>query len=257
MMRLTKSFLPAILIVLTACGEDSASNGESIAKAFSDAVIEGVGGEQTAAQCGQGGTSCPDGFECASFSGDREMCVLLGKPAVVLLKDATPGGGCLAQSDTDHSDTDHFPGISVGSIEILAMDRSTLIGRGKLVWSKVGFEAAENRGQAPDGSEFTGDICTDAYNLGCDGLAVFEIVNESGAVQNLREGQNLIVQARGKESCGEEFADGIEAALCSDPVAAGSGDLSSCTWDITMSLLNKDQYGPDRFGGTISRFAPL
>jgi len=60
----------------------------------------------------------------------------------------------------------------------------------------------------------------------------------------------------GEESCGEEFADGIAAMLCSDPAAAGSGDLSSCTWDITMSPLNKDQYGPDRFGGTISKFTP-
>jgi hypothetical protein len=250
-MRLIKCFLPALLIVLTACGDDPASNSDSIAKVFSDAVIEGAGGDATAAQCGQGGSSCPDGFECASYSGGREMCVLIAKPAVVLLKDATRGGGCLM-----HSDKDPFPGISVGSIEILAMDRTTVIGRGKMVWDKVGYEAASDRGQPADGTEFSGNICTDSYNLGCDGMVIFEIVDESGAVQNLREGQSLIVQARGKDSCGEEFADGIEAAVCSDPAAAVSGDLSSCTWDIPMTPLNKDQYGPDRFGGTIATFTP-
>jgi len=136
------------------------------------------------------------------------------------------------------------------------MDSTTVIGRGKLVWDKVGYEAASNRGQPPDGTEFTGDVCSDAFNLGCDGQAVFEIVDDQGTVQSLREGQSLIVQTRGKESCSEEFADGIEAAVCSDPVAAGSGDLSSCIWDIPISSLNKDQYGIDRFGGTILNFTP-
>lgn len=155
-----------------------------------------------------------------------------------------------------HSDKDPFPGISVGSIEILAMDRTTVIGRGRMVWDEVGYEAASDRGQPPDGKEFSGDICTDSYNLGCDGMVIIEIVDESGAVQNIREGQSLIVQARGKDSCGEEFADGIEAAVCSDPAAAVSGDLSSCAWDIPISRLNKDHYGPDRFGGTITKFTP-
>jgi hypothetical protein len=250
-MRLIKCFFPAFLIVLAACGDDPASNSDSIAKVFNDAVIEGVGGDASAAQCGQGGSSCPDGFECASYSGGREMCVLIGKPAVVLLKDATRSGGCLT-----HSDKDLFPGVSVGSIVILAMDRTTVIGHGRLVWDKAGYEAASDRGQPPDGTTFTGDVCTDAYNLGCDGLAVFKIVDESGDVQNLREGQTLIVQARGKDTCGEEFADGVAAAVCSDPAAASSGDLSSCAWDIPISRLNKDHYGPDRFGGTITKFTP-
>ena len=187
-MRLIKSILPVLLILLAACGNDTASNGDSIAKIFNDAVIEGVGGDTSEAQCGQGGSFCPDGFECASYSGGREMCVLIAQPAVVLLKDATRGG-CLM-----HSDKDQFPGVSVGSVEIFAMDRTTLIGRGRMVWDKAGYEVASDRGQPPDGTEFTGDICTDAYNLGCDGLAVLEIVDENGKVQNLREGQNLIVQ---------------------------------------------------------------
>ena len=64
-------------------------------------------------------------------------------------RDATRGGGCLM-----HSDKDQFPGVSVGSVEILAMDRTALIGRGRLVWDKAGYEAAGDRGQAPDGTEF-------------------------------------------------------------------------------------------------------
>jgi hypothetical protein len=48
-MKLIKSFLPALLIVLTACGDDPASNSDSIAKVFNDAVIEGVDGDASAA----------------------------------------------------------------------------------------------------------------------------------------------------------------------------------------------------------------
>jgi hypothetical protein len=250
-MRLIKHFLPAFLIMLSACGGDQAPNSDSVAKVFNDEVIEGAGGDLSAAHCGQGGSSCPDGLECASYSGGREMCVLIAKPAVVLLKDATLGGSCLM-----HTDKDGFPGVSMGSVRLLAMDRVTVVGHGRLIWDKAGYEVASNRGEPPGGTEFTGDICTDAYNLGCDGQAIFEIVDEQGKVQNLREGQSLIVQTRGKKNCGEEFADGIEAAVCSDPVAAASGDLSSCSWDISMSPLNEDQYGIDRFGGTILIFTP-
>lgn len=69
--RLIKSFSPAFPILLAACGDDPASNSDSIAKIFNDAVIEDAVGDAVAAQCGQGGSSCPDGFECASFSGGQ------------------------------------------------------------------------------------------------------------------------------------------------------------------------------------------
>jgi hypothetical protein len=229
-MRLIKSFFTAFLILLTACGDDPASNSDSVAKTFNEALINGIGGDATAAQCGQGGSSCPDGFECASFSGDREMCVLIGKPAVVLLKDATLGGGCLM-----HSDKDRFPGVSVGSIEILAMDRTTVIGHGRMVWDKAGYEVARDRGQPADGTKFTSDICTDSYNLGCDGLAIFEIVDEKGAVQDLREGQSLLVQARGKESCGEEFADGIAAWNNLKVYSSVKSSFTGITYDNSRS----------------------
>lgn len=52
-------------------GGDPASNIDSVAKTFSEAVIKGVGGEAVATQCSQGGSSCPNGFECASYSGGQ------------------------------------------------------------------------------------------------------------------------------------------------------------------------------------------
>jgi hypothetical protein len=121
----------------------------------------------------------------------------------------------------------------------------------RLVWDKAGYEVAANRGTVPDGVQFTGDICTDAYNLGCDGMAVFDIVDESGTVLKLREGDHLVVQTRGKETCGEEFADDVEGMICLHPAAAAAGDLNSCTWPLPLDPLNKSLYGPDRFGGTL------
>jgi hypothetical protein len=80
---------------------------------------------------------------------------------------------------------------------------------------------------------------------------VFEIIDEGGAVQKLREGQMVIVHLRGQEACGEEVADEVEAAICNDPAAAASGDLSSCTFKVRMVEAPSDMYGLDRVGGTI------
>ena len=112
-------------------------------------------------------------------------------------------------------------------------------------------------GRLPMAQNFTGDICTDAYNLGCEGLAVFrDRGRQRHSAKTCVKGQSLLVQARGKDTCGEEYADGIDAAVCSDPAAARNGDLTNCTWDISMSQLNREQFGPDRFGGTITKFDP-
>ncbi|HHH44563.1 MAG TPA: hypothetical protein ENK49_10535 [Gammaproteobacteria bacterium] len=137
-----------------------------------------------------------------------------------------------------------------------ALDRSTIIGYGKLVWDKTGKETAANRGHPPDGREYSDDICANGYNLGCGGQVVLEIVGRNGEVQNLREGQSLIVQTRQKDNCGEEFSDKLTAFVCSDPAAAGQGDLSSCTWEMPLTPLGRNLYGPDRVGGTITSFRP-
>ncbi len=244
-MKALSFFLLLGVLCLSACGDEAATGPSSGAKNQDQAAQPAAAEESSDQACGQGGAACPAGLECVTFRKDQEMCVPEAIQAVVLVKDATMGGSCLMATAKDS-----LPGISIASVEVLKMDRS-LAGRGRLAWDKEGFEVAASHGPMPDGTVFTGDVCTDSYNLGCDGTAVFEIVDDSGAVLMLREGQHLVVRTRGKESCGEEFTDGVDALVCLDPGAAVSGDLDSCTWPVPLESLDAGQFGPDHFGGTL------
>ena len=169
--------------------------------------------------------------------------------AVVLIKDATLDGRC---AFSDPADT--WPGASIASVKVLGVD-GNVKGHGRMLWDQAGFEVAAERGTPPDGSEFAGDACTDAYNLGCDGQTVFELVGGDGRVQKIREGDKVIVHIRGRQACGEEVVDEIEGAICHDPAAAASGRLESCTSKVRMIEARSDDYGPDRVGGTITYLA--
>ena len=196
-------------------------------------------------KCGQGGSECPAGLECVTFRGGLQSCGPVSVAAAVLIKDTTLGGGCLSPNPADP-----LPGASIASVHVVGND-GNVSGYGRLVWDQAGFEVATERGTPPDASEFTGDACSNYFNLGCDGQAVFEIVDDGGEIQKLREGQTVVAQLRGQETCGEEVADEIEAAICNDPAAAASGKLESCTSRVRMVEVPSDVYGPDRVGGTI------
>lgn len=166
--------------------------------------------------------------------------------AVVLLKDATLDGRC---AFSDPADT--WPGASIASVQLFDVD-GALKGHGRMLWDQAGFEVATERGTPPDGNKFAGNSCTDAYNLGCDGQAVFELVGGDGQVQKIRSGDLVIVHIRGRQTCGEEVADEVEGAICHDPAAAASGRLESCTSKVRMIEARSDVYGPDRISGTIN-----
>lgn len=229
-----------ISLLLVACGQDSNSTDEpSQPLAQSD---------ETSGECGEGGTRCPDGLECVTWRDGSQACGPMSGPGTVLIKDATLGGGCLSPNPADP-----YPGASIASVSVIGVD-GNVKGHGRHLWDEAGFEVAAERGAPPDGSEFTGDACTEFFNLGCDGQAIFEIVDEAGKVQKLREGQMVIVHMRGQETCGEEVADGLEAAVCNDPAATAQGNLESCTTNVRMIEARSDMYGPDRMGGTINFF---
>lgn len=240
------------LIALAGCGkQDSpAADSEEGATAppleheqlppLTDSDEEAVSGE-----CGKGGTDCPAGLECVTFRGEEEACAPMAVKAAVLIKDTTLGGACAFASPADT-----YPGASIAAVHIVGND-GDVKGFGRLAWEQAGFEVAEQRGTPPDGTAFNGDACSEFYNIGCDGQAVFEIVDPAGEIQKLREGEMVIVHLRGPESCEEEVADEVEAAICTDPAAAAGGDLSSCTLRVRMVKAPGDVHGPDRLGGTI------
>jgi hypothetical protein len=242
---------PAILLCLAACAALAAcGKKESSQPAAPEEAAPGAAAiTETASSsdaCGQGGTACPTGLECLTWRDGHEACGPLAVPAVVLVKDGTLGGSCL-----QHTDKDLYPGASLASVEMIGVDGKRK-GYGRLAWDKAGYETAAERGTPPDGREPAEDACTTSYNLGCDGQAVFEILDAGGAVQKLREGEILIVHLRGQKTCGEITADEIEAAICTDPVAATGGKLDSCKWRVRIIDARSDEYGPDRVGGTIT-----
>ena len=236
--------------VLAGCGKDGDTQGADKATESEAAITSAPGatmqGEPGSSECGKGGNQCPAGLECLTWQDGHQACGPLAVPAVVLIKDGTLGGSCL-----QHTDKDLYPGASIASVEMIGVDGKRK-GYGRLAWDKAGFETAADRGTPPDGKAPPADACTDSYNLGCDGQAVFEIVDDGGAVQALREGDNLIAHLRGEKTCGEITADEIEAAICTDPAAATRGDLSSCTSKVRIVEANSDLYGPDRVGGTVT-----
>ena len=236
-------------LLLSACGEDSEQSAESNAPTpqhQAEQVVEepAVTGAASG-ECGKGGTECPAGLECVTFRGGMQSCGPEAVEAVVMIKDGTLGGGCISPNPADP-----LPGASLASIHVVGND-GEVAGYGRLLWDQPGFEVAAERGTPPDGSGAVEDACANYYNLGCDGQAVFEIVDEDGEVQKLREGQLIVAHLRGQEACGEEVADEIVGAVCNDPAAAASGDLSSCTFKVRMIDAREDTYGPDRVGGTI------
>ncbi len=243
------TFLIALL-ALAACGGDAPSTtGES-----EDSATRGVEqqGERVAAsrECGKGGTECPEGLECLTWRNGEKACGPMSGPGTVLVKDVTLDGGCLSPNPADP-----FPGTSVASLQLIGVD-GNVRGHGRLLWDQAGYEVAAKRGTPPDGTEFTGDACTNYYNLGCDGQAVFEFVNKNGEVQELRAGQAVVVHMRGQETCDEEVTDELEAAVCNDPAATAQGNLESCSIKVRMVEARSDMYGPDRISGTIQRFGP-
>lgn len=201
--------------------------------------------ETVSAECGKGGAECPAGLECVTFRDGQQACGPRSVEAAVLIQDTTLGGGCAFSSPADT-----YPGASIASVHIVGND-GNVKGYGRLVWEQAGFEVAEDRGTPPDGTGFSGDACSEFYNIGCDGQAVFEIIDPTGEIQALREGEMVIVHLRGPETCEEEAADEVEAAICTDPAAAASGDLSSCTSKVRLVEAPGDAHGPDRMGGTI------
>lgn len=165
---------------------------------------------------------------------------------VVLIRDVTLDGRCVFADPADA-----WPGTTVASVQLFDV-HGRVKGHGRMLWDEAGFEVATERGTPPDGIEFAGDSCTDAYNLGCDGRAVFELVGGGGRVQKIRTGDRLIVHYRGRQACGEALADEIEAAICHDSAAAASGRLESCTSRVRMIEARSDVHGPDRISGTIN-----
>lgn len=237
-------------LTLTACGKDDEPAEGHAAGGAGGAQDTGSGSvARTSApesgECGKGGSECPAGLECLTWRNGEQACGPIAVKASVLIKDVTLGGSCVFSSPADT-----FPGATLASVAIIGVDGKPK-GHGKLVWEQAGFEVAAERGTPPDGTPFTGDACTTSYNLGCDGQAVFEIMGDGGEVQQLREGETVIVHLRGQESCGEGVADEVEAALCNDPAAAASGKLESCNSKVRMVEARSDLYGPDRVGGTI------
>lgn len=213
-------FFLSLIAALAACGKDSEPDSEQAAE----------GGAH------QDGTSSespdPPAFDAA-----------------VLITDITLGGRCVFDEPADTA-----PGASLASVQIIGTDGESK-GYGRRLWDAPGFAIAAERGTPPDGAAPVGTTCDDFYNLGCDGQAVFEIIGESGEVQKLRAGDTVVVHLRGQESCGEVAADEIESAICNDPAAAASGNLSSCTYKVRMVGMRSDLYGPDRVGGTIQHLA--
>ena len=53
------------------------------------------------------------------------------------------------------------------------------------------------------------------------------------------------------ETCGDKVQDGLEATICTDPVTARNGNLDSCSWEVRLMELNEEEYGPERFAGTL------
>jgi hypothetical protein len=198
--------------------------------------------------CADGGAVCPVGLECLTGQSGNRLCWRPAAPGVVLIEDATLGGRCSFPNQADN-----YPGASIASLQIIGVDGNTN-GYGRMVWDQAGFEVAAERGSPPDGPNFGGDVCTDAYNIGCDGQAVFEIIDDDGEARKLREGEMVVVHLRGQDACGEEVADEVAAAICNEPEAAASGDLESCTFRSRMVETRSDLYGPDRYGGTINHF---
>lgn len=250
-----------IILTLAACGKDDqpAAQGDGTSSTVPErqqqqterTAAEGQPEAQSASsECGKGGTECPAGLECLTWRGGEQACGPMAVESSVLIKDGTLGGRCVFESPADD-----YPGASIASLHVVGVD-GNVKGYGRLVWEQAGFEVAAERGTPPDGTEFDGDACTDAYNIGCDGQAVFEISGTGGDVQKLREGEMVIVHLRGQETCGEEVADEIEAAICTDPAAAAAGNLESCTSKVRMVAARSDMHGPDRMGGTINFFEP-
>lgn len=236
-MRRMDVLLYLMAILLTACGDDATSTPA--------AANEDIKAGASAEQCGNSGQVCQADSECITTSAGQSFCALLPVPAVVALVDSSIGGRCLGNNTADL-----FPGVSIGSVQIMGLG-FTPKGYGKLVWNQAGTAVAEQRGFAPNGQKFKGDICTEAYNLGCDGTAIFEVLGANGETLGMREGDSVIVQTRGAENCGEEFGDGIKMMLCFDPEAAKQGDLASCQKPRKMDRVNKEQFGEDHFGKTI------
>jgi hypothetical protein len=238
--------------LLAGCGKDSDKEGQDKTTG-SEATTTPAAAAQVepgSSECGKGGNQCPAGLECLTWQDGHQACGPLAVPAVVLIKDGTLGGSCL-----QHTDKDLYPGASIASVEMIGVDGKRK-GYGRLAWDKAGFETAADRGTPPDGKAPPADACTGSYNLGCDGQAVFEIIDDGGAVRPLREGEKLIAHLRGEKTCGEITADEIEAAICTDPAAATSGNLSSCTSKVRIVEANSDLYGPDRVGGTLRTLSP-
>lgn len=236
------------LLALAACAESDAPSATGKSEDSAARTVEQQ--ESASGQCGEGGTECPDGSECLTWRNGAQACGPMSGPGTVLVKDATLGGGCLFPNTADP-----LPGASIASVQVIGVD-GNVRGYGRMLWDQAGYEVAAERGTPPDGTEFTGDTCTDYFNLGCDGQAVFEIVNKAGEVQELREGQAVVVHMRGQERCGEEVANELEAAVCNDPAATAQGNLKSCSIKVRMVEARSDMYGPDRSSGTIQQFSP-
>lgn len=236
--------------LLAGCGKEKGAEGQEKPTESEAATAPAAGAARRAEpgsdECGKGGNQCPAGLECLTWQDGHQACGPKAVEASVLIKDGTLGGRCAFSVPTDT-----YPGASIASVQVIGVD-GKVKGYGRMTWDQAGFEVAAERGTPPDGSEFTGDACTDFYNLGCDGQAVFEIVDGAGKVQKLREGENLIVHLRGQKTCGEEVADEIEAVICNDPAAAVNGDLSGCTSKVRIVEARSDLYGPDRVGGTLT-----
>jgi hypothetical protein len=236
---------------LAGCGKDSGTETRDRTAEGEDATLpasqagNASPAESVSTECGKGGSDCPAGLECLTWQGGRQACGPMAIDASVLIRDMTLGGRCAFPTPADS-----YPGTSLASVQIIGVD-GKVKGFGRMLWDQSGFEVAAERGTPPNGSEFTGDACTESYNLGCDGQAVFEIIDGAGEAQKLREGEKLIVHLRGQKACGEEVADEIDATICNNPKATTSGDLSSCTSKVRVVEARSDVYGPDRVGGTL------
>lgn len=245
----------ALVFALGACGKDGEpepadERGTAEGRAgTAEREAQSTGAGAASEACGKGGSQCPGRLECLTWRDGSQACGPAAIEAAVLITDVTLGGRCVFDDPSDA-----LPGASIASLQLIGTD-GKVKGSGRMVWDAPGFEVAAERGNPPDGGDSAGDACSNYYNIGCDGQAVFEIVGEDGEVQDLREGDTVIVHLRGQETCGEQVADEVQSDICTDPDAAADGNLESCTSRVRMVSARSDLYGPDRVGGTIQHIA--
>lgn len=196
------------------------------------------------AGCGRGDDAAGAAAGDAPQSASRSAPAPRELSAAILITDVTLDGRCSFDSPEDR-----WPGASILAVELIDAE-DVQRGRGHPLWHQRGTPASEAGGPPPDGKN--GPLaCDRAFNLGCDGRAVFEMHDGDGKALKLREDDTLVVALRGMQGCGETYYDEVAANLCTDMKAVMDGDLASCGAPLRMVKANSERHGPDRMSGKI------